>query len=366
MHRCSARTALLAVPVAVYVLMAALGPRAYGDLQFLEAGASVLVGHGVHLYALRPDIQVGPLGLVCVAALRAVLPGQVHGALLAVSAGLLIATLAALRAALRPRATPFLVGASMVALLWAAVLPQWAHLDDELALTLTVLAWSAALRRHPGMVALALTGAIAAKPWAAACLPILLLLPCLRLRALLGVAAGTAATYLPFVVGDPRTAAALARFAIPAQADSLPALLGLAQAPGWERPVQLLAAWLLGAACLRAGRKDLLLLAVLAPRVLLDAGTFDYYTVELGIGLVAAELRGSSSGWRCLCPGTVLAWFTLNFDPFLLGPERPVTRLLLVVVAAGVASIHWADRRIETAAANADDRTGRPVLVGAD
>ena len=174
---------------------------------------------------------------------------------------------------------------------WAELTTHFAHLDDLLALGFSVAALHAVARRHPVWAGLALAAAADAKPWAAAFVVLLLALPRRQwLPALAAFAGGLAVVWLPFLLADPRTLAAVP---VHDPQRSVPRRCGCSaswtpRTPWWDRSAQLLLGMAGGAVAVRRGRWPAVLLVAVAARILLDPGGL----CVLHLGRAARHDRG--------------------------------------------------------------------------
>ncbi len=213
---------------------------------------------------------------------------------------------------------------------------HYAHLDDVLALALTVAAVTALAAGRIGWVGPLLGAAIGAKPWAAAFLPLLWVLPGQHRRAAVGWAiAIPVLAWLPFILADPGTLLATSKFTISNAKDSALRALGVTdpRTPSWCRPAQLALGLGIGAWSIRLGQWPNVLLAGVAARLLLDPGTYDYYTASVMVAALLADVMLRRGSW----PTTSLVAFTglygvhlLNLPPTQQGQLRVLTCTLLL------------------------------------
>lgn len=280
---------------------------------YFDTGARLLLATsnpqgGLHLYHSNPELQIGPLSFL-VALPFTLLPTAVTKLIAAVVMSLIGLGLLALASTLLPKG-------QRSRILWPGLLfiPAWeelaakaGHLDDVLALTLTVGALVAVQRKHAIACAMLLALAADAKPWALAFVPLLLVVPAAqRLRAIAWWVGTIAVAWLPFLIADPRSVIA-ASYRIPNAAGSALRALGVndPSTPLWCRPAQLILgvglAWLLW----RIGRPAAIVLAVLAVRLLLDPATWSYYAAGLVVGTLLLDLCRTRRR-------TSVPWFTLG------------------------------------------------------
>ena len=288
-----------AVCVVPYLLEASV------SWHFFPLGSTLLLGRGpgagLQVYAGHPQLQFGPLTLLAAIPLSG-LPYRLGEAvavvvLAAVGPVLLLSLRRLMVAPSRLRDRRVLLAALPFIPVWDEVAVHFGHLDDVLALALTTAALHALARRRPVVVALLLAAAVDAKPWAAAFVALLLVF---RGRTLLKAAAawvaGVSVAWLPFLLGARGTAARLRHFTIPVSPTSALHVLGVhaSRTPAWDRPAQLLLGVVLGAVLVRRGRWPAVLLAAIAARVLLDPGTYPYYTSGVVLATVVLDLLMSS------------------------------------------------------------------------
>lgn len=290
----------------------------------------------VHVYATHPDLQFGPLSMLAAAALSLLgaHAGLITAQVLGAAAGLLVLFLVGgIAAQVRPLGTRRQQSVTLL-LSGLAFLPVWmnlavrfVHIDDVLALVLVVTAVWAAVHRYPVPAAVLLGLSAAAKPWALPFLALVLVLrPPVRGRAAL-IASGTVAlAWLPFLVADPRSILA-ARFAIPATAASSLRTLGIdaATTPSWDRPVQMLLGLLVAAIAIRRGRWHAVVLLVVAVRIVLDPGSYSYYTSGILVGALLWDLTGARRTfpvWSWAAAATLFAARWLPITPGAVGLVR--------------------------------------------
>lgn len=273
---------------------------------------------GLHLYAVHPDLQMGPLTFAAAAPFIIVLPiGLAHVLIIAGMAGIGLITYRLIHSVIpEKRSVPpltFLTVGVLFTAIWAELSGRWGHPDDAAAILLTVTA-VVLLRRHRlGWMALSLAAAVDFKPWAVAAVPLILAAHrSTWLRSILIIAAGVAAAWLPFLLADRQTLRVL-RFSIPNVADSALRVLGVHDAftPPWLRTVQLGLAMLLAALLALRGQWASVLLAVVATRMLFDPATKGYYTAGLIAATALLDLTGSSKR----------AWLTYTATLFLFLPN---------------------------------------------
>ena len=254
-------------------------------------------GAGLQLYAAHPDLQIGPLALAVSAVLRAVGPGNGETTAIAVmslTGPLVLAAVWRLVPASERRRRSRLLFAGLLFLpVWTELTTHFAHIDDLLALAFSVAALHAVARHQPVLAGLALAAAADSKPWAAAFVVLLLALPRRQwLTALAAFTGGIAVVWLPFLLADPRTVAAVTRFTIPNDRSSALRVLGVMdpRTPWWDRSAQLLLGAAGGAVAVWRGRWPAVLLVAVAARILLDPGVYAYYTAGALLGTIVVDL----------------------------------------------------------------------------
>jgi hypothetical protein len=305
---------------------------------FFDAGARLLFsasgGGGLHLYAHHPVLQIGPLALLVAAPLRVADPwhGRVAAVLLMTALGPILLWLigrlkiAGAHGVSRRRLT----FAGMVLIpVWVEVATHFAHLDDVLALAFAVLAMHAIELERPLLAGLLLGCAADSKPWAAAFIPLVFALaPRLRLRATAVWVISIAAAWLPFVLVDPASFR-VTSFTIPNTASSALRALGIydPRTPVWDRPLQLILGCLLAWAVVRSGRWPAALFAAITVRVLLDPGTYAYYTSGLVLAAILVDLfltRRRIPLYALTAGVVVYAARATPLDPHTLGVLRAI------------------------------------------
>nr|BFE60068.1 hypothetical protein GCM10020063_045940 [Dactylosporangium thailandense] len=282
---------------------------------FFLQGATALadaddpVSGGLHLYAAAPILQIGPLSFLAVLALLpaghglALLGGQILGA----AAGLLLLWL------VRGLVPPLRRDDARLAMAAAYFLPVWmflavgvAHLDDVLALLLSVAALRTARAGRAWPTGLLLGLATDAKPWALGFAALLLLLPSRRPRfaAVAALAGAVAVAWVPFFLGDPGTSNAL-RYTIQNAPVSALHALGIhdARTPVWDRPAQLALALSLGALAAWRGRWAAIPLLTVASRLVLEPGGNKYYIAGVVVGTIIWDFAGARH---------TLPWWTMS------------------------------------------------------
>lgn len=267
--------------------------------RFFDLGSRALLrggtGGGLHIYAAHPALQFGPLALVTAAGFHLLGSAARVAAVLSLSGVglLLLYVLGTTRiGGVRPTRRRLFVAGLVFLPVWAELAVHYAHVDDALALLFTLLAVRCVSEQRGIAAAVLLACAADSKPWAAAFLPLLLALPAgQRPRAAGTSIAVVAAGWLPFVIVDPRTLRVTA-FAIPNSATSALRALGVTSTttPSWDRPTQLVLGCLVAAAAVRTGRWPAAIFAALSIRLLIDPGTYAYYTSGLVLAALLVDL----------------------------------------------------------------------------
>lgn len=269
---------------------------------------------GLHLYASYPEFQFGPLALIAAVPLWAAgwsarwlaavaMLGIGWASLVLIdraasgtgSAGTDVG--AARPARVEPAELGRLVGGVVAAVAWVPLAARYLHIDDALAV-LAIVGAVVAIRCERGVLAGLLVGAaIGCKPWAAPMMPMLAGLPRTQWRrAAAAAVAATAAVWLPFLIAAP----SMVRAGSP-QVDvsdaSVLRLFGVPGGigPGWVRPVQLVVAGMCATVAATRGRWTGVALVVLAVRILVDPGTFEYYTSALVVAALVWDTVARSS-----------------------------------------------------------------------
>jgi hypothetical protein len=278
---------------------------------FFIAGARRLVGlhypefplpGGLHLYANYPKLQIGPLSFVValpLALLPRVASEAIACALMVVAGPLTIGLIAEASTRLRPwtRQAAFRAGVRVwfiVAPLWCDLAIRWGHLDDVLTLLFVAAAVNALSRARPGVAALCIGAAAAAKPWGIAFIPLALAAgDGRRLRHLVESIAVAAGLWLPFLLADSHTLRA-GSFKIRIVPTSVLAVFHLTGGtPSWVRPCQFLGGALLVFACVQSGRWAAAVVIAIALRLGTDPNVYSYYTTGLLVGAAIWDLLGS-------------------------------------------------------------------------
>ena len=226
-------------------------------------------------------------------------------------------------------------GAVPFFLAWTDVAVRNEHIDDSIALTGIVASVLHVARRRPWLATVALAIAVAAKPWAIVCVPLLLattdryrwwrpLVAC--------VAAG--ATWSPFLLGDSKTLSSLSSFHIGIGGNTLLRWAGdtARSTPRWDRPAQAVLGIAAALVLVRWHRWLAVPVSALGLRLLLDPATHRYYAVGLGIAVLLWEqaVHPTRPAWRSVVAIAVIE-LTSQYEPFR-GRGGEIRNLVLVAV----------------------------------
>ena len=312
---------------------------------------------GLQLYGSYPQYQIGPLAFVVAAGLGPF--GLVVSQLFMVALGAVV-LLSGARAAMLVGATGdwrrrWLYAGVLFVPLWMELAVHYSHLDDALAIALaSASVWAAAARR--GWAGVLLGAAIAAKPWAAGFLPLLLVFPPGQRRSgVLWAVAVPLFAWLPFAVADPGMLWSTSHFTIQNASDSALRVLGVhdARTPGWCRPAQLLGGVTVAALAVRRGRWPAVVLASVAVRLLLDPGTYDYYTAGALAGALIVDVALERRRW----PLASSVAFAGLYAPHLADVPARLCGELRLVTCVGLLALAVAGRRGDDDTADGDRRT---------
>jgi hypothetical protein len=298
---------------------------------FLTTGTQALFGDsGLHLYARHPDLQIGPLAFAVVELLGPLPSGAAKAAaqvLMTAVAPLLLLVLAPLLAdglgdGLARRRLRLLLAGLVLAPAWTVLSVRWMHLEDVLALLLSVVAVRfVAQGSRPGAPALAvpaaglaLGAAMAAKPWAAGFAPILLAFPLTSLLAAAACAAAvTLAAWMPFVVADHGT---LEAFRPPVGVSDSSGLWTFGYrgsvVPSWGRTAQLVLAPVAALGAVVRRRWPGVLLVAVAVRLALDPQDIGYYAAAAVLAALVFDLLVT----RWSVPWAALITWAVQWQPF--------------------------------------------------
>jgi hypothetical protein len=234
---------------------------------------------------------------------------------------LLVLWLAPVVAAER-RLARVLLAALVVVPGWAVLGVRWAHLDDVLAMALTVAAIRAVLARRGVWAGLALGAAVACKPWAVGFLPLILVLDRGRRAALIAAVGAAVVAWAPFLLADGATLRAL-RPTVPVSGDSGLHLFGYRRpfAPSWVRTAEMLAGPALALAAVLRRRWAGLFVLVFAARLAIDPQDLPYYVGSAVLAAVVFDLLAT----RWVVPWTALVTLAVLWQPFVADPTTPVS-----------------------------------------
>ncbi len=330
---------------------------------FVQASRRLFDGDGLSVYALMPNIQSGPVSLAAFAVLDGIGVGDLVSrsivfALPALAACWSVERIAADVPSRRPLTQ--LVGSAILVVCWIS-LRSSGHLDDAIVIALTGVALVLILEdRHVG-AALVVGLCLAIKPWAIFLVPVTarqgddrtqrLALPALSLFV-------GALAWAPFLIAESGTLDGF-RPTVQLAPDSVLRLLGLTNADlgSTLRIAQLIAALVAVWALVRRRAYGGALLAGFALRLLLDPGTWPYYTVGLVFAALVWDVR--ESPWRL--PFGSLATVIMLAPQWVIGDSdlRAVLRLACCIVAVIIAFASSSSRRMRRAALSTDTGDSR-------
>ncbi|RNI24826.1 hypothetical protein [Flexivirga caeni] len=304
---------------------------------YFATGAGALsrlgsAGGGLHVYAVHPELQMGPLALLSAITITAAggsasaaLGALVMTALGLMSIWLLVAAAGSVRGQPPSPRSTLLVGLPLMPV-WAVLSVHYGHLDDALAMSLTTAALCALIRDRPWLATMLVAAAGAAKPWALPFALILLAHPVNRARRVSAFVALSALAWMPFLLADPSTLQRLGSFVITNAPDSALRALGIqaATTPPWDRAAQLCFAAAFALWCVRIGRPVAVPAIALAVRLLLDPGTYPYYTASLLLAVTCVDLL---QRWYRSVP-----WLTLSVATWFIFSITVATELPAAVV----------------------------------
>jgi hypothetical protein len=361
------RYLILALLAAVVALLGS-SPATDDDWSYFMWGSRLLFGNhppwalepgGFHLYA-NYEAQIGPLTLAFTALLRALWgPIGSHTASIVFMTAIgpaLVYVLERAAIAVSPedqhdaefRQWTVLLGGLVFIVAWGDLTAFFVHVDDAFTLVFACLAMWAVACKRPATTGVMIGLAAAAKPWGIVALPLVLVFHSrARWRAIAGVGAVLAVTWLPFVLVDPGTLAAGAPVA-PTSRRSILHLVGfdIGSTPDGIRAVQLGAALMVGVLAVRRGRWAAVLLVGVIVRVLLDPAVYGYYMTGVLVAAFAWELLRSRRPLPVMTMG--LSW-VLFISTISLHRSTPEAVLRLVAGTATIAVALVAScRRVET------------------
>ena len=330
--------------MAAAVSATVFGPPHTGDLTFfVDAYRGTVGDQGLRVYAERPNIQSGPIALLSIGLLVDL--GE-HAFPLVVSALFVVAMVALFRMDAARGRSPVVLGlGGLIALAWWRTFAFQGHLDDAATIALAVTAVAAVERRRPVTAAVALGVALAVKPWALFLLPMLMrptdtwrrrvLLPCLS------VAIGTV-TWAPFLLASSGTVGGV-RPSVWVAPDSVYRLFSGASEtmPTVLRLAQLGACLVAVAWVTLRGHVSCALLLGISVRLLLDGGTWSYYTAGLIVGALLWDVLESEYP----LPWASIAASALLPKPSWIEPAEVRSLMRLVACLGAVVLVLWTVRR---------------------
>jgi hypothetical protein len=350
---------LAALLVALAVSATLLADPITGDYSlFVEIARDMWSASGTHVFAAHPGAQTGPVSLTVVRVLDSI--GTWSFPVFVGALGAVVVLVAGRLDGARRRSTAALAVGGAVLVVWWRAFVFHGHPDDALVLTIAVVALLLVQRDRRTAAAVAVGIALAVKPWAVLLVPITLA-PSThgrigeRLRGPLTSMAVGAALWSPFVVAEPSTLSNLKPNVWLAPDSVLRLLTGgrFAEPPSWLRGVQLLAMVAAAGWVVVRGRPASVLLVGVATRMLLDPGTWPYYSVGLVLGALVWDLEESEFA----LPIATLATSALLPLPQWL--EVPELRALFRFVACGGGLLLGVHAVRRTGNGVAPDRPGR-------
>jgi hypothetical protein len=283
---------------------------------FVDGSQFLFHGSGLNLYAQHPELQIGPLAFVAahlLAPLKGDLARVVAQVLMTAAGPLMVAWIAPLLEGPR-RSLRLWLGVFALMPAWTVLSVRWSHLDDALALVLTIAAVRAVAANRAMLAGLALAGAVAAKPWALGFIPLLLVLERGRLYAAATALAGMVVAWAPFLLANPATLATLRPPVGVAPSSGLHALgYHGTVVPGWDRVAQLILEPAAAMLPLLRGRWPGVLLVAIAIRLALDPKDNAYYIGGAALAAVVFDLLVT----RWTVPWMTLATVGLWWQPFV-------------------------------------------------
>lgn len=341
-----------------------------GDWEFfVSLSEQLTTGRWALVYADHPNAQSGPLSLLAVQMVEALGSG-VFPIVIGVLGILTLMILSRTQSSISGTDTRLLLGGIVLALWWP-YLKTSGHLDDALVLTLVTLSLLLVLRGRPIPAAVLIGITLALKPWALFMLPMLMSLDDVRARRITAplVAIGVgAAFWSPFLLGSSKTLDGL-RPTVRLAPDSVLRLFGIdsANVPPLLRYLQLgLALVAVAIVAILRGRPAGALLAGVAVRLLLDPGTWNYYTVGFLLGALTWDLSQSNR-----VPWATLAACALVPPTWIIDVPELRLALRLVVCLCALAIVLWPDDGVAPEQIKATGRSERrrptaPMCSSAD
>jgi hypothetical protein len=266
------------------------------DWRIATAGGHYMLGGHLTVYADMPYVQMGPASLV----LSGALPGSIYLAAVCALLPLLLWTMTLPYPPTRRTYLTTLVGGMFLAWPWAALAVQ-GHGDDALVMVGVVAMVWALRRNHEVWIVAGFLIALVAKPTAILVLPLVFAYS--RRAGLVATLVGVL-LWAPFVLADVPGFLAAGHPQGDVWPYSLPDLLGGAPHtgfPDWLRLAQLIGGvatcWFLA----RRGGPAASVAGVFAFRVLLEPGTFNYYSASVVAAAILLDLhRGGRIPWATL------------------------------------------------------------------
>lgn len=330
-----------------------------GDWEFFRGVSRALTGaDGLHVYARHANTQTGPISLLLfrIFTTQALDHKLLYATLFAALGWATVYALWRARQIIQPdtanRLDPTALLASVGLLFWWSFLQVTGHLDDAVVLTIAAFAMLLIVRRRtvPAAVLLGLT--LAVKPWAVFLVPLTIdrEQPTWRQRLKHPMASLVVggAFWLPFVLADRGTLDGL-QPTVRLARDSVLRLFGAepADITSTLRIAQLAVA--VGVASIGAwrGRWAAGVLGGFGVRLLLDPGTWSYYTPGFVFAAVAWDLLASRSRF----PLATAAATVLLAPPWVVADVGLRARYRLIVCAAAIVVALWPWRRAQAVAA---------------
>ena len=325
---------LLILPGTLTTVMALAVGGPMSDWDAATTGGHYLLSGHLTVYADKPRVQMGPLALL----LAGVLPGPVYMVAVCALLPLVLWIVTLPYPPTRQTYLRALIGGMLLVWPWAAFAVQ-GHADDALVV-FGVLAMVSALALHREVwVVTGFLVAIAAKPTAILFLPLAFMH---SRRAGILATLGGGLLWAPFVLADVPGFLA----AGPGQGElwpySVPALLGSVPhtgIPGWVRPAQLVGGVALCWFLARRNGPAAAAVGVFAFRVLLEPGTWNYYSTAIIAAAIMLDLQRGQRGQRV--PWVTLLAFVSFVSAF--GVPLPMAQGVVRILAlTGVLALAFA------------------------
>lgn len=320
------------------LLLSAVHITSHGaSWHFLETGVSALFsGHPLTLFALHPELQMGPLTFVLAAPFVLVLHGivgEIAVMILMLALGLLTVREVRLVAGDRVRPNEWLIAALLMMAGLTELAIRWGHLDDAMALYLGALGLRMALTRSTYLAAVFLALAVDFKPWAVPFVAFLFLAPVRKwVPAGLIWVAIVAIIWSPFVFGDSGTLRAL-HYGIPIDPASTLWLIypngGLT--PSWDRYAQIGIGFALATVAVWRKRWPSAFAIVIIARLLLDPGVKNYYDAGLLVGTALFDVVISLTSIPWMTVAAAVFVYLPSYVLVNLPPARGIVRTVALV-----------------------------------